>query len=104
GFDLDDHEIIDKHVNAIAQFNSESFVDDGKDLLAFDSGAHSREFKTKALPIRPLEQPWTKSGMHAISGTQNAVGSVAVDEPCASSVRVRALRVGAFYTQQTSQM
>src|SRR5262245_49175541 len=96
GFNLDDYEIIDKHVNPVAQLNRDSFVDDGKDLLTFNLGSHSSEFITEAFTIGPFEQSRAQSRVHAIRGTQNAVGCFTVYQPCSVPVRVRVLRVSAL--------
>src|SRR5262245_26712799 len=96
GLDLDDHRVVHEHVNAITQLDGDSFVQNGKDLLAFDLDVESRQFITKALLVRPFEQSRAQSRMHALSGDQDAVGGLAVYQPWSVSVRVRALRVDAF--------
>src|SRR5262245_27312181 len=99
GFDLDDHCVVHEHVNAITQLARDSFVHNGEDLLAFDLDVESRQFITEALLIRPFEQSRAQSRVHAIGGTQDAVGCFTVYQPWSVSVRVRALRVDAFRSQ-----
>src|SRR5215831_6089061 len=101
GFDLDDHDVVDQHVNSITQFDCNSLVHHGKDLLAVHLCAHSLKVISKAFSIRPLEKAWTQSRVDSVSGTQNAVGCFAVYEPWPISVRVRALRVSAFRQQMS---
>src|SRR5215813_2102078 len=89
--DLDDHGVVDEHINAVSDFDSDSLVHDGKDLLALDLHAHSDKLIPKAFPVGPLKKPWPQSRVHPVGGTQNAIGSFAVYQPCLDSVRVRAL-------------
>ena len=97
--DLDDDGVIDQHVNSIAQFNGDSFVHDGKDLLALHLRSHSAEFIAETLPIRLFEKPRPQSRVNSVRGTENAMSGFAVNQSRSVSVRVRVLRVGALCEQ-----
>jgi hypothetical protein len=97
--DLDDHGIVDEHVNSIAQFNGDSFIHNGKDLLRLYFCAYSGKFIPETLAVRPFEKPGSQSRVNSVSGTENAMSGFAVNQARSVSVRVRVLRVGAFGEQ-----
>ena len=76
--DLDDHAIIDQHIDSVPELDRDAIVLNGKDLLAFDCDAHPAKFVGQTFTIGPFEQTGAQSGVHAVSGTQDGMCCFAV--------------------------
>jgi hypothetical protein len=103
GFDFDNHALVDEQVDSITDFQNDSVVHDGKDLLGFNVCSRPFELMPQTSVVWAFEQARAQATVNAVCGTENAVGGSAVDQPWSVSVRVRALRVGFFCEQQASQ-
>jgi hypothetical protein len=99
-FDLDNNLLFDEQINSIPHFDSDSVIDDGKDLLGFEIRMHLVQLVAETFVIRPFQQARTKSRMDSVGGTDNAVGGSAVDEFDPVLVRGRVLRGSAFGEQE----
>jgi hypothetical protein len=104
GFDLDDHCLLDKEVDAVTKLNRNSLVNYRKGLFDFKVDGEFLQFVSHANPIGSLQQSWPQFGMNPIRCTQDAVCQSGVNKMMSvSSVRVRALRGSAFETQMADR-